>query len=669
MSSSDKSVAVNLKRFRTVGAKFTNRNEPGNPVSQREEVLEKHMRERQILARARAIAEAEGVRAALSKGTLPGSVDITLSEGVIIGLLKQGVRKFFGILGHGNTDLGEILRIYAEAGALRFLQCRNETAMAHAATALAWIYGETPAVLSSIGPGPLLAYAGSLAAASNGVGVYHLYGDETTHGEGYNMQQITGPRQGEFGRMMDIIGRSYVLHTREALRDALRRGTQTVHKPHFAGPFYLCLPINTQPKLIEGLNLEALPERLAVAATAPVALGVYEEAVAHIRKSARIMIKAGGGTRKNADAIRALAERIGAVVVCSPSSTGVLPDDHAQFMHVGGSKGSVSGNYAMEQAELLIVAGARAVCQSDCSGTGYPRVQHVININGDLADASHYNRTSALLGDISAVIGRLLDVFGNVDLDEAVVDETAEWLKLCSAKKSEWLVLRKARTEGPPMDDLAWGRSVLTQPSAIAAVQAFADDMGALKVFDAGDVQANGFQINADRNPFQTITESGASYMGFAGSALLSAAAADNPRYMIAFSGDGSFMMNPQILVDAAVHKARGMIVIFDNRRMGAISSLQMAQYHHDFGTNDDVAIDFVAMANAVSGVKGVFGGYSIEELKEALGEAHGHDGLSLVHVPVFWGEAPMAGMGAYGRWNVGPWVEEVEKAYADQAI
>ena len=84
----------------------------------------------------------------------------------------------------------------------------------------------------------LQAFAGSLAAASNGVGVYHLYGDETTHGEGYNMQQVIGARQGEFGRLTDIIGRSYTLHTPEALRDALRRGTQTVHKPYFAGPFF-----------------------------------------------------------------------------------------------------------------------------------------------------------------------------------------------------------------------------------------------------------------------------------------------------------------------------------------------------------------------------------------------------------------------------------------------
>ena len=47
----------------------------------------------------------------------------------------------------------------------------------------------------------------------------------------------------------------------------------------------------------------------------------------------------------------------------------------------------------------------------------------------------------------------------------------------------------------------------MTQPSAVAIVQAFAYQVNALKVFDAGDVQANGFQLNADATPFETVTE------------------------------------------------------------------------------------------------------------------------------------------------------------------
>ena len=145
--------------------------------------------ENALRERAHAVAKAGGVEQALAKG-LPKLIECTLSEALVLGLLKQGVRKYFAIFGHGSTDLGNVLRIYEEAGVTRTVNCRNEVEMAHAATALRWQYGELSAVVTSIGPGAMQAFAGSLAAASNGVGVYHIYGDETTFGEGYNMQQV-----------------------------------------------------------------------------------------------------------------------------------------------------------------------------------------------------------------------------------------------------------------------------------------------------------------------------------------------------------------------------------------------------------------------------------------------------------------------------------------------
>ena len=210
--------------------------------------------------RAAAIARAGSLQAAMSQGLLPARLGVSLSEALVLGLLKQGVSKYLAIFGHGSTDLGEVLRVYTEAGVTQVFNFRNEVEMAHAGTALAWAWKEPCAVVTSIGPGALQAMAGSLAAASNGVGVYHLYGDETTHGEGYNMQQIPKPQQHLYGQMGALMGQSYVLHTPEALRDALRRGTQCVHHPYKAGPFYMLMPLNTQPALLE-LNLDALPER------------------------------------------------------------------------------------------------------------------------------------------------------------------------------------------------------------------------------------------------------------------------------------------------------------------------------------------------------------------------------------------------------------------------
>jgi 3D-(3,5/4)-trihydroxycyclohexane-1,2-dione acylhydrolase (decyclizing) len=628
-----------------------------SPVQESEEI-------RQVRLRARAVAKSGGIDAALAQGALPKLVEVTLSEALVLGLAKQGVRKYFAVFGHGSTDLGNVLRVYEEEGATRTINCRNEVEMAHAATALRWQYGERAAVVTSIGPGAMQAFAGSLAAASNGVGVYHVYGDETTFGEGYNMQQVPKEEQGLFGRMTAVMGQSYVLHTPQALRDALRRGALCVNHPYRAGPFYLLLPLNTQPAKTT-VNLAALPAKPELPKLAPADDGAIEAAAALIAKSRTVALKAGGGTRSHDAAVRRLAEAAGAAVILSPGSTGVLPDAHPQNMHVGGSKGSISGNFAMAEAELLVVVGSRAVCQADCSGIGYKRAQAVININGDFADAAHYNKTLALVGDISAVAERLA---AKLEKTSAAKNKS-EWLEACAAKKKEWADFKAKRYACPPLRDDAWQKPVLTQPVAIKIVADFAKEIGAAKFFDAGDVQANGFQIVEDDRTGDTFTEAGASYMGFAASALLAAALADKPRYAIAFCGDGSFMMNPQILIDAVEHRVRGTIVIFDNRRMAAITGLQLAQYQQEFRTNDHVEVDYRALAASVSGVLALSGGDNAEALRAALKAARAHDGLSVVHVPVYCGPNELGGLGAWGEWNVGNWVTDVQRAWLRQDL
>ncbi len=621
---------------------------------------------RLVRARAKAIKSAGGIDAAVAQGKLSAIIETTLSEALVLALLKQGVRKYLAIFGHGSTDLGEVLRVYEEEGVTRTFNFRNEVEMAHAGTALSWQYGEVPAVVTSIGPGALQAMAGSLASMSNGVGVYHIYGDETTYGEGYNMQQIPKEEQGLFGRLTATMGQSYILHTPEALRECMRRGSLCVNHPYKAGPFYLLLPLNTQPQSVS-INVATLPGRPDLAKLAPACPADYDAAVSRIRAAEKIVIKAGGGTRGHDDALRRLAEASGAALVQSPGSTGVLEDAHPQNMHVGGSKGSICGNFAMEQAELLIAVGTRAVCQADCSGVGYPNAKAVININGDLADLTHYANTTGLGGDITAVIDGLLAVLASAGGGN--LDAKRNWLEACREQKEAWQAFKAERYANGQLIDEVWQKPVLTQPAAIKIVADFAKANDAAKFFDAGDVQANGFQIVEDDKSGDTFTESGASYMGFAVSALIASAMADAPRYGVAFTGDGSFMMNPQILIDGVEHGVKGAVVIFDNRRMAAITGLQNAQYQNGFKTNDGVTVDYCAMAASVSGVNALFGGTTAAELKAALESAFAFDGLSVIHLPVYCGDDPLGGMGAYGSWNVGNWVNDVQHRYLQQNI
>ena len=616
-------------------------------------------------SRAQWLAQAGGLNAAISAGNMGQAVDLPLAEALVLGLMRQGVTKYLAIFGHGSTELAEVLRIYQSEGLVECFQFRNEVEMAHVGTALRWVYDEPCAVATSIGPGAFQAMAGSLTAASNGIGVYHIYGDETTHGEGYNMQQVPKPEQGLFGQITGALGQSYTLHTPAALRDALRRGAGRVFHPWKAGPFYLNLPLNSQPAPVT-VRLDALPQVPDFGCIVRTDDKGYEEAVRLIGSSERVAIKAGGGARNCSIELRAFAEAVGAPVVLAPGSVGVLPDGHDLNMHVGGSKGTISGNYVMGEADLLIVVGSRAVCQSDCSGIGWPQARHVININADPTDVQHYNNTVALTGDGAAVLSRLNAALGAADRDPA---KRNAWHTATSRKKQEWAAFKAAQYAADCPHDPVWGTRVLTQPQAIKAVADFCAEKGAVKFFDAGDVQANGFQIVEDEHPGQTYTDSGASYMGFAASALLASGLTANGRYGVAFSGDGSFMMNPQVLIDGVEHGVHGTVVIFDNRRMAAISALQHAQYSTEFCTNDTVQVDYVRLAEAVDGVRGLWGGTATQSLRVALDEAYAHKGLSLVHVPVYYGPDPVGSMGAYGQWNVGIWCEDVQTKYVNTLI
>ncbi len=614
------------------------------------------------LDRANAIKESGSLRKAVESGKIPQFTDITLSEAVILGLLNQGVRKYIGIFGHGSTDLGNALRVYERAGLIKTYNVRNEVEAAHIGSAMKWQYDETCAVFTSIGPGAMHAIAGSLTTVSNGLGVYFLFGDETTHNEGANMQQIPRMEQELFLKLTSAMGRSYCLHTAEAVFTALKWGNITVNNPRQSNPFYMLLPMNIQGKSIQNCNLFEFPEKIDSPKQIAYDEKIYDKAIDLINKYEKITVKIGGGARDvSSQPLLELLKRAGSVFVYGPNVPGVIPYKESVNMGVGGSKGSISGNYAMENSELLIVIGARAVCQWDSSGTAWKSVKEIININTREEDALHYNRTLPLLGDAEEVLLKLVERMKEKGVDKSSSGES-EWVKACKDKKSEWEKFKQKRYDKQTIYDKKWGKELLTQPASIKIVCDFADKVKAIKYFDAGDVQANGFQIVGDNEPNQTFTDTGASYMGFSVSAIVSNGIADNPIYSIAFTGDGSFIMNPQVLIDAVENNAKAMVCIFDNRRMSAISALQMDQYGKEYKTDDNVEVDYVKMAESVKGVKGIFGGYSKSDLEKALSEAYNYDGLSVVHIPVYYGDDELGGLGAFGNWNVGSWCADVQE-------
>jgi thiamine pyrophosphate-dependent acetolactate synthase large subunit-like protein len=609
------------------------------------------------IARAKAIAACGTIDRAIESGAMSQFQDLSVSEAIVLGLYRQGVTKYFAIFGHGTTDIAEALRVYESEGLVRTYNLRHETAAAHAATALKMLTGETAAVITSIGPGALHAFAGSLCAASNGAGVYHLYGDETTHGEGFNMQQIPKDEQGLFLKLCSVMGNTCSIYEPWSVVSALRSGATTVGAAGFNRPFFMLAPMNVQPAMMKNFNLRELP-----APVSPQRLGCADESAFRnasvlAKNSNRAAIKIGQGAKGCGPEVIELAGLLDAAIVTGPNASGIVPYSEPRNMTAGGSKGSLSGNYAMNEADLVIVVGARAVCQWDSSGTAWKQAAGIVNFNTDPYHALHYNMSAPIIGDAKTNLRRWIDFLKAEGFAQKKGE--SDWARKIFAKRAEWESFKKERYLCPPLYDEVWKKEVLTQPVAIKTACDFADSIGALKIFDAGDVQANGFQIVQDEKAGMTLTDTGSSYMGFAPSAVLVSAVCGV--YPVAFCGDGSFMMNPQILIDAVEHRCRGCIVIFDNRRMAAITGLQKAQYGVEYKTNDSVSVDYAQMANAVKGVNGMYGGHSVSEFQEALSAAARYRGLSVVHIPVYSGNHELSGMGAFGDWNVGNWCERVQ--------
>ena len=196
---------------------------------------------------------------------------------------------------------------------------------------------------------------------------------------------------------------------------------------------------------------------------------MFAQAAQLIARTGKVAIKAGGGTRGHDRAVRRLAEAAGAAVILAPGSTGVLPDSHGQNMHVGGSKGSISGNHRDERSRAR---------DHHRFARGLPdrllrhRLQDgefVININGELADALHYNNTLALPGDIARRRPP-----GRGTRAQRRIARSRDWLAACAAKKTEWKDYKRARFESAADPRQVWQRPVLSQPAAIKVVADFA---------------------------------------------------------------------------------------------------------------------------------------------------------------------------------------------------
>ena len=138
-------------------------------------------------------------------------------------------------------------------------------------------------------------------------------------------------------------------------------------------------------------------------------------------------------------------------------------------------------------------------------------------------------------------------------------------------KRAEWEAFKAERFATPRSSTRSGGRGA--DPAGGDQTASWRRPRGWVDAFfDAGDVQANGFQIAVDETPGATITGRRRLLHGLRDQRRAGHRTWHGAVRAVALTGDGSFTMNPAVLIDGVEHGATGVIVVFDNRRMGAIA-------------------------------------------------------------------------------------------------
>ena len=271
----------------------------------------------------------------------------TVSQALVSSLADLGVRHAFGVSGGGIAALWAAL----SASRIRVGHFRHESGAVFAAIEAHFATGEPVIVFTTTGPGLTNAMTGLLAARDEGANIILLSACTALAQRGRRAIQETGPD----ALPPNLAHMSAALETPEALPHILRCLAAGLRRPGgFVG--HLALPTPVQSARASVLP----PWQAATRRPEPPCLDVAMRC-APLLAAESVAIWLGFGARHAASPIRALAERLGAPVICSPRAKGIFPEDHPLFVGVTGIGGhpSVAAYMQSHRPSRILVLGSR----------------------------------------------------------------------------------------------------------------------------------------------------------------------------------------------------------------------------------------------------------------------------------------------------------------------
>lgn len=477
-----------------------------------------------------------------------GIVVLKASDWIVRFLATQGVRHVFGVTGAHILHLVDSICNHPD---LTFTACGHEQAAAFAAEAYGRMTGQPGVCVSTSGPGAVNLLSGICSAYFDNIPMLVFTG-----------QVVTGQLKGS--RQMRQLG-----FQETPVIDIFRPVTKAVYQPqaaseissimarawlqtadHPAGPILVDLPDDVQRQHISDFYtyLNSGTTAYYLALPQDTLWQPLEQAKAPI-----LILGAGVHQAQVEAAIHEMVGELGVPVLTTWGAKDILPWDHPYNRGTFGTCGPLAGNHILNEADLVIVLGARLNAQ-EIDWSQFDPEKFIIVDNNEVELAKHPKGVSTHLLDLRVAI----DALSSIPKGH---QPWYEWLAITR----EWYEMEQPQDKGPDGIGPYWLMRTLSEAVPDNAV--IITDAGATLVWTA-----QAWRIKQGQRLFSSWNHSP---MGYALPAAIGAARAAPDRPIIILCGDGSLQMNVQELGTLQRHKLNVKIIVLDNGGYGIIRQTQ----------------------------------------------------------------------------------------------
>ncbi|MFB2781418.1 acetolactate synthase 2 catalytic subunit [Shewanella mangrovisoli] len=528
----------------------------------------------------------------------PGQM-IRGADAVIKVLAAHGVTTVFGYPG------GAIMPIYDAlyGSPVEHLLSRHEQGAAFAAVGYARASGKTGVCFATSGPGATNLITSLADALLDSVPVVAITGQVSTAVIGTDaFQEID-----VLGMSLSCTKHSFMVTDVNDLIPTLYQAFEIAASGR-PGPVLVDIP-----KDIQIAQLEYRTPLLAVTNEPQASASEIEAARALLAEAKQPMLYVGGGVGMAGavDQLREFIKATGMPSVATLKGLGSIAHGTPGYLGMLGMHGGKAANLAVQDCDLLVVAGARFDDRVTGRLATFANKAKVIHLDIDAAELGKLRQPDV------AIAGDLRQIFPALAMELNITPWQAEVEHL--ARKHQW--------------DYQHPGSLIYAP---AMLRRLANKLPEDSVVccDVGQHQMWVAQHMWFRRPEDHLSSAGLGTMGFGLPAAIGAQVARPDATVVTVSGDGSFMMNVQELTTIKRRKLPVKILLIDNQKLGMVKQWQQLFFEERYSETDlSDNPDFVQLASAFDIPGRTI--FSSDEVEEALTEMLAAKGPYLLHVAI----------------------------------